>query len=84
MSGQRFELNATTDIGREAGAIPLGWDSSVSRNHARIEQSGPDWSVTDVGSTNGTIVNGQKISRQILRTGDTIQIGATHFRVEYQ
>lgn len=84
MSGQKFEVPGTVEIGREGGLIPLSWDTSVSRSHARIEQAGDEWSVTDVGSTNGTIVNGQKVMRKILQAGDTMQIGATQFRVEYQ
>ena len=84
MTGQKFEVAGTAEIGRESGVIPLSWDTSVSRSHARIDQAGSEWAVTDVGSTNGTLVNGQKVLRQILRAGDTMQIGVTQFRVEYQ
>jgi hypothetical protein len=53
-------------------------DVNVSREHAAFERE-PDgfWAIRDLGSTNGTLIGGQKITRQRLRDGDTIIIGVT-------
>ena len=53
-------------------------DRNVSRQHAAIEREGSGWVVTDLGSTNGTTVNGSHIKRVRLLDGDRIQVGATH------
>jgi pSer/pThr/pTyr-binding forkhead associated (FHA) protein len=67
-------------IGRHAtGAGQLSEDSEISRQHARItrEASG-DYAIEDLGSANGTFVNGLKIaSPQLLAEGDSIEVGAT-------
>ena len=47
----------------------------VSRRHAQLRRDGPDWVLEDVASTNGTHVNGHRITRQILRDGDVLQLG---------
>ena len=51
-------------------------DDSVSRMHAVIEVSGPgDISIIDLGSTKGTVVNGQKVNKAKLQDGDLIVLG---------
>ncbi|MCD7751922.1 MAG: FHA domain-containing protein [Lachnospiraceae bacterium] len=58
----------------------------VSRSHLRIEKNGDQWQVIDIGSTNGTFVNGQQIIKnmpQLLERGDTIMFSAKH-RVTYR
>jgi hypothetical protein len=50
-------------------------DESVSRMHAIIEVMGGEVSIVDLGSTRGTFVNGQKVTKTKLRTGDSIQLG---------
>ncbi len=54
----------------------------VSRHHARLERSGPAHSLIDLGSTNGTYVNSQRIDRAELHAGDVVQIGP--YRFTYQ
>jgi transcriptional regulator with GAF, ATPase, and Fis domain len=56
--------------------------SLVSRRHCRIE-TGPDglWA-TDLGSANGTLVNGQKIKRTQIQPGDTVRVGKASIQVE--
>jgi hypothetical protein len=57
-------------------------DESVSRMHAVIEVAGPaDISIIDLGSTKGTMVNGQKVNKAKLQDGDMIQLGDT--RIEF-
>jgi pSer/pThr/pTyr-binding forkhead associated (FHA) protein len=53
--------------------ILLGQDE-VSRRHARFERSGDVFEVCDLGSVNGTFVNGRRVERQPLRVGDVVQI----------
>jgi pSer/pThr/pTyr-binding forkhead associated (FHA) protein len=53
---------------------------SVSREHARIRQDGRHWYVEDLGSTNGTILNGERVMGTMdLRDGDTVKIGDIFF-----
>lgn len=82
LAGQSFPIHGAIEVGRESGPIPLGFDAQVSRRHARIEATPQGIQVTDLGSTNGTQVNGVPIQSQIAKTGETITIGHTIFRVE--
>jgi pSer/pThr/pTyr-binding forkhead associated (FHA) protein len=57
-------------------------DESVSRMHAVIEVTGPgDISIIDLGSTKGTFVNGQKVNKAKLQSGDQIVVGDTRIEV---
>jgi hypothetical protein len=68
-------------IGRQPGSAVLLDDPKVSRLHARLAVTpGGVW-LEDCHSTNGTRVNGQRVTRHLLRRGDGIQIGATQFKV---
>src|SRR5947208_10631298 len=49
----------------------------VSRHHARFERAGARWTVTDLGSTNGTYVNGQRVATAALSIGDVVDLGAS-------
>ena len=55
-------------------------DTSVSRNHARLDRDGDDWVLVDLGSTNGTFVNGKRISEAKLSAGDVVEIGDRKMR----
>lgn len=64
-------------IGRlKACDICLG-DANASRQHAALESEGTGWALVDLGSTNGTLVNGEKADRLRLRDGDVITIGVS-------
>lgn len=67
-------------IGRESGNDIVLNDLNVSRRHAQVafEPQGV-WVVTDLGSTNGTFVNGMPVSRRGLADGDRITLGVTEF-----
>ena len=54
-------------------------DANVSRQHAEIYWDGEGWSVRDLGSTNGTLVNGYRIANVELHDGDTITLGISTF-----
>ena len=56
--------------------VSLDHDSTVSRVHAVLENLGFAWSIRDVGSRNGTYLNGEKISAErVLRSGDELRVG---------
>jgi len=70
----------TTTIGRRAETdLPIPWDGQVSGVHAVLQHIGGELAIVDDGlSTNGTFVNGQRISgRQRLRDGDRVRVGRT-------
>lgn len=80
-----FELNEGVHVvGREAGlTIALVGESTVSRRHAEIVRTGDSVVVRDVGSTNGTFVNGARLNGdQPLRPGDRVQFGSVGFEVK--
>ena len=69
-------------LGRGAGATGLGDDPEVSRRHARVSVSGDQIAIEDLGSANGTYVNGQRITTATaLRAGDRVTIGGTVLEV---
>ncbi len=67
-------------IGRETGNDIVVNDLNASRQHAQIEINPQGaWVITDLGSTNGTLVNGQSVQRRILKNGDRVTLGVTEF-----
>lgn len=68
-------------VGRGQEADVRLSDSSVSRRHARISVVGGTIVVEDLGSTNGTTVNGRKVTREAIRIGDTINVGTAVLHV---
>jgi ABC-type multidrug transport system ATPase subunit/pSer/pThr/pTyr-binding forkhead associated (FHA) protein len=80
----QFDLAAhdTLTIGRATDCDLLLDSPLVSRHHARLERSGTAHILIDLGSTNGTYVNSQRIDRVELRAGDIVQIGP--YRFTYQ
>jgi FHA domain len=82
--GETIEVAAPTVVGRDAASgIRLERDEFVSARHARIEPRPEGAMVDDLGSTNGTFVNGSKVKRpKLAKVGDVIKIGATELQVE--
>lgn len=80
--GERRSFSITRDmtvIGRREDCdlrIPLG---EVSRKHARLVRDGDLLKVEDLGSSNGTFLNGQRVQESLLAPGDTIQVGPVAF-----
>ncbi|TML88087.1 MAG: FHA domain-containing protein [Actinobacteria bacterium] len=74
---RRVELaGGRTTVGKGAGNDIVLDDPTVSRLHASLEEFGEGWCVTDLGSSNGTFVNGERIwAQQRLRHGDEIRVG---------
>ncbi|MDO8684140.1 MAG: FHA domain-containing protein [Armatimonadota bacterium] len=76
-------ISEVTTIGREPdNIIAMPDDTTVSRHHSRVARENGGYVIYDGGSSNGTIVNGNKITQQTLQPGDEIQIGTTKFRFE--
>ena len=75
--GQRVPIAEGLTIGREDGCNVCLQDPKASRYHARIIVEGPVVEVEDLGSSNGTRLNGKAIRRRVLRFGDVIQIGTS-------
>jgi len=74
---------AVLRIGRQTTNDVVLPDAKVSRQHARLEQQGDGLLVTDEGSSNGTYVNGSRISTPtVLHPGDILAVGASHLRVQ--
>ncbi len=83
--GRVFPLAiGSTVVGRGEQATLRLPDVGISRRHARIDFDGTQVVLTDLGSTNGTMVNGQRITAVALNPGDVIQLGTTTltFRVD--
>ena len=65
-------------IGRSRGCDVVLADANVSRRHAELRPRGGGWTVADLGSTNGVLVNGVRIERpEALKPGDRIELGTT-------
>ncbi len=83
-SGQRVPLgDQVTTIGRlPECTVPVN-DPNVSRQHTEVRSSGSGYMLVDLGSTNGTKINGQRIhGEQLLADGDIVSVGSTHLRFE--
>lgn len=52
-------------------------DANISRRHSAFEREGEGWAVQDLGSTNGTFINGERTQRSVLRNGDVVTVGVT-------
>jgi pSer/pThr/pTyr-binding forkhead associated (FHA) protein len=81
----RFEIaDGETSVGRSsASTIVLRRDDYASGRHAQLTRHGGLLYVEDLGSTNGTFVNGRKtVGATPLRHGDTVRVGSTTFRYE--
>ena len=81
--GQVFQLSDIMTVGREPDRnIQLPMDTTVSRRHARIASEGGAFVVYDEGSSNGTTVNGVRVTQQQLVSGDAVEFGSSGFRFE--
>jgi FHA domain len=73
-------LSRRTRIGRASGCELQIDSSSVSRHHALVVVGPREAIIEDLNSTNGVLVNGRKVSRQVLNDGDAVTIGEIQFR----
>lgn len=78
LKGKTFDLNGELQLGRADRCDIVLDDAYASQIHARIFSRGDAWVVEDMGSTNGTYVNRQKVTSPVeLSRGDRIKIGKT-------
>lgn len=77
LAGQAFLLHQdTTSLGRTAGNDIVIPDGTVSRYHARLSFQGGQWTIEDLKSSNGTWVNGARVTRPMpLKHGDEVRLG---------
>lgn len=74
--GARYLLDSdVVTVGRHPDSDIFLDDITVSRRHAEVRREGSSFSVHDVGSLNGTYVNGRRVEDQVVTTGDEVQIG---------
>ena len=83
MAGRSVELTAErTTVGRvEENAFQIS-EPSVSSRHAEILLRGSDIVVKDLGSTNGTFINGEKITEAVLKPGQTLRFGNIELKLD--
>ena len=83
LTGQTHELKVDkTTIGRvEDNTLPIA-EASVSSHHCEILLKGADVVVHDLNSTNGTFINGEKITESVLKPGQILRLGQIEMRLE--
>lgn len=81
--GTEIDLGETSTLGRAPGAEVRIQDNFASAAHARIYQQGEGMVIEDLGSTNGTYLNGRQLRKIVaLKPGDTVRIGDTELRYQ--
>ncbi|HJP88402.1 MAG TPA: FHA domain-containing protein [Candidatus Limnocylindrales bacterium] len=81
--GSVFALDAVTTLGRDVNNAIVIDDEFVSSSHAALTYRGRAWYVEDLGSTNGTYVNGSQVDGlSPVAFGDEIQVGQARLRLE--
>lgn len=78
VDGSRYQLTGTTTVvGRGGEADVVVDDPGVSRRHVEVRVSGGRATVRDLGSTNGTFVDGRRVEQAVLVDGSTVTVGRT-------
>ena len=82
LAGRRVEVTSALVVGRQAADLAVD-DPQVSRRHAALRPAGGHLELEDLGSLNGTWVNGTRVSGTVrLAPGDLVRVGDTTFEVE--
>jgi FHA domain len=82
LAGRRLELAAQLVLGRDEAADVVVDDPEISRRHAAMRPAGDTVEVEDLGSLNGTWVNGARIETRVLLTpGDVVQLGTSQLEL---
>ena len=83
--GKRFGLRPVSRIGRDLRLDIRPHDPEISRHHAVLTFDGQGFTAEDLGSTNGTFVNEEKVvGRRRLRPGDILRVGSSSMKFEFQ
>lgn len=81
-AGERIPLLALSRVGRNAENDVILDDSFVSSEHARLQWNGRGWVLQDLGSTNGTRVNGKGVRKAMpVKPGDLIEVGRVKLKL---
>jgi pSer/pThr/pTyr-binding forkhead associated (FHA) protein len=81
--GERYSVGEEVTVGRAATCSITIDDTYASQLHARLFQRDGALHVEDLGSTNGTYVNGRKVDTPLpIKPGDKVKVGATVFEVD--
>ena len=77
MAGRQWEFRGLFRVGRNPNQDVFLDDASVSKQHAEVQPNPQGWVIRDLGSTNGTYVNGVRLGKNAwkLRASDVIQCG---------
>jgi hypothetical protein len=83
---RRYVLDAErSTVGRSRDADCVLRDPNVSRHHAELRRSPRgEWTIADLGSTNGIKVNGRRVGSTRLKSGDQVTVGTTTFRFDIE
>src|SRR5437016_2431953 len=82
MTGRTHELKVDTTIGRvDDNSFQIS-EPSVSSHHCEILLRGPEVVVRDLNSTNGTYINGEKVTESVLKPGQVLRLGQIEMRLE--
>jgi len=82
MAGRSVELGERTTVGRvEDNAFQIA-EPSVSSRHCEISLRGSEVVVKDLNSTNGTFINGEKITEAVLKPGQTLRLGNIELKLD--
>lgn len=80
--GTKFEINREIVAGREAGCDLVLEEGRCSRRHASLAPAPGGILVTDLGSSNGTFINGNRIEKGIVKAGDELGFDTARYKVE--
>jgi hypothetical protein len=86
LDDRRYVLDSErSTIGRSRDADCVLRDPNVSRHHAELRRSPRgEWTIADLGSTNGIKVNGRRVASTRLKSGDQVTVGTTTFRFDIE
>jgi hypothetical protein len=74
-------ISGTVLLGRSSACQLVFADDTVSRRHAELHVTDGRWMLRDLGSSNGTYVNGRRVMEAEVAAGDEIELGACRFRL---
>ncbi len=80
--GQRFSVNNHAVLGRDSSCDITIPGTHLSRRHAELAVKGSKLLIRDLGSSNGTYVNNERVTETELKTGDTVRFDVLQFRIQ--
>ena len=82
LSGKSVRVNTDTTIGRAQDNDIIFGEKTVSGHHAKIVVDGDRFMIKDLGSTNGTRVNGESVKQKHIESGDVVSISSIKIKVQ--